>query len=229
MADNQWLEETYCIDYNNQSIQSLVKKLITNEKTTRAQALTFYRYLRDSILFGFEPNFYDMKASEVLAAKRGFCTTKSTLFIALLRAVNIPARHHFVALSSHILDGIIDPRTPYVDHSYVEIKLDSVWIPVDSFIVDRGLFNVSKSLLKKPLGLGIRQDAVNDWDGFNPSFCQYHPSYILKDFGVFNDVGDFYKNCKNPNNKLTILSKLLFYLSVNGANKKIQALRNKKF
>ncbi len=57
-----------------------------------------YNYVRDDVLFGY--NIDDgISASKVLADGYGQCNTKGTLFMALLRACNIPCRvHGFIRL-----------------------------------------------------------------------------------------------------------------------------------
>ena len=49
-----------------------------------------------------------MRASEVLRAKVGYCNTKATLFIALLRAAGVPARQHFVDLRNVLISDFLN-------------------------------------------------------------------------------------------------------------------------
>ena len=225
-SPNDYLAETNYLNYSHPKIQQAILNATQNAITDREKAIAIHDFVRERILFGFSKPFYAMRASEVLEAGKGFCNNQSTIFTAMLRGAKIPARHRFFSLSAKILDGIIDPGTSYVDHAIVEVFLGGKWIPVDSYIVDSAYAKSVQAKLKSAMGLGMRSNASLEWDGINPSYSQFHPDFIEKTFGVYEDVGDFYDQADNPNNKFGLIERLLFPLSINSANKKIQALRS---
>ena len=229
----EFLKETEYLDFNNTKIRSTVNDLIKNAIDNKEKAILVHDFIRDKILFGFNKKFYNMKASEVLEAKKGFCNNKTALFASMLRAAGIPARIVFVDISKHILDNIVDPRTEYVDHSYTEVFLDNKWIKVDSYIVDTQLFNNSmKKLLKenKTLGYGIHKDATDKWDGEHDAFSQYvladSKNISTKEYGVFDDVKEFYQKAPNTWNKANTIQNLVFILFSGAFSKNADKIRN---
>ena len=63
-----------------------------------------YNYVRDDVLFGY--NIDDgISASKVLADGYGQCNTKGTLFMALLRAYNIPSEYMVLRLIKSLQRG----------------------------------------------------------------------------------------------------------------------------
>ena len=138
-AKVEYMNPTHYIDSDHPAIVDAVHTNTAGARDAREKAVRIHDFVRDQVRFGWAPSLYDQKASDVLAAGAGFCNTKSTLFVALLRAAGIPARQHFVNIHAGILDGFIYPGTPYVDHSFAEVWLAGTWWQVDSYIVDRQL------------------------------------------------------------------------------------------
>ena len=219
---NEYLSETSYLNYSDEKIQRVLKTdlAIDSIEGAREKAICIHNYVRDSVLFGFNRRFFDMSASQVLEAKTGFCNNKSTLFVAMLRAVGIPSRLHFVDIDKNILHGIVDPRTPFVDHSYTEVYLDGKWIRCDSYIVDSELFKNARKRLeaeKRRLGWGLHIDGTNQWDGRSDSFSQFVFSdakqISTKDYGVYEDIGEFYnKRASEAWNKPSFMQTCVFYL-----------------
>lgn len=159
-----FLGPTVAIDADAPSIRAQAARLTADARTDRERAVAIHDFVRDEVKFGWQAAFYESRASAVLAARIGFCNTKSTLFVALLRAAGIPARVRFVDLDAGLLRGIVRPGTPYVDHAFTEVYLDGRWIRTDSSIVDRELFDAAHRRLTaegRLLGYGIhRHDRV---------------------------------------------------------------------
>ncbi|MEM7404269.1 MAG: transglutaminase-like domain-containing protein, partial [Pseudomonadota bacterium] len=195
-----------------------------------AKAIRIHDYVRDEIAFGWTDSFYRMSAIDVLKAKVGYCNTKGTLFIALLRAAGIPARQRFVAIPSDVLSGLVDPGTPKVDHSYSEVWLDDRWVRVDSYIVDRPLFIQAQKALAasgRSVGFGIRLGGLTDWNGIDDSFLQFARDDNDTDtehYGVFLDVEDYYQQVDGWN-ELSGLRSLLIPLFIGQATSQVESLR----
>lgn len=228
-----YLVPTKYIDHENSSIRDRVNELIKDCINEEDKAVLIHNFVRDSILFGFNQKFYDMTASQVLQAKQGFCNNKTTLFIAMLRAANIPSRQIFVDISKEILNGILDPPTPYLDHSYTEVYLDKKWIKVDSYIVDSRLFKEAKKKLVEKnirLGYGVNLNGINDWEGKNDAFCQFvlndSANFSTQEFGIFEDIGHFYKAAEKPWSKSNLITKLILFLLSSKFNKNIELIRS---
>jgi hypothetical protein len=71
----------------------------------------------------------------------GQCNTKSTLLMALLRAVGIPCRFHGFTIDKPLQKGAITGLAYWlapqrIIHSWVEVNLESRWIALEGFILD---------------------------------------------------------------------------------------------
>ncbi len=227
------LDPTLYIDSGHPKIISQVKALVGAAQDDVERAVRIHDFVRDHIVFGWAGAFYDQKASEVLASGIGYCNTKSTLFVAMLRAAGIPAKQHFVNINSAILEGILNPGTPYVDHSYTEVFLRGKWLKLDSYIVDTKLANAARRRLQgenRLLGYGVHRDGVSHWDGLSDAFSQYLNNGSIqdlstKDFGVYEDIAAFYRSGQGVN-ELSFGQRLVVRFYVGSANRKAQALRD---
>ena len=233
-APDQWLDETPYINFGHRLVSETALGIAQDKFDPVDKAQAIFRFVRDEIAFGFARGFWDNSASAVLKSRVGYCNTKSTLFVALLRASGIPARQVFVDIHASVLDGIIAPGTPYVDHSYVEVWLNGAWVATDAYIVDRALFEPAQAKTKSErrlMGYGVHQTGLNNWDGRDPSFSQYNqldPRPIsTSHWGVYKDVGDFYRNAESPWNRLNPFLRAGFGTFSAGANRRAEKLRQR--
>jgi transglutaminase-like putative cysteine protease len=229
----QNLQSTELIEASNPKIIALAKEITRSAQSNRAAAVLIHDWVRDQIAFGFPAGFYETTATQSLDAKVGYCNTKVSLFNALLRARSIATRIRMVDLSAQVLQGLLDPGTPYVDHALTEVYLDGRWIKVDSYVADKPLAVVAAKRLANTTikaGFGIHVDGKSDWDGRTDNFIQYMnnetiPNYVLKDHGLFVDVADFYKKAHNPRNRKTLLSGLGIRFGAASINRRIEQIR----
>ena len=233
--DPTFLGATPYVDKDHPNIVAQVAQLTADLGDDASKVMAIFHFVRDKIKFGFANGFWDNKASDVLRSGKGYCNTKSTLFVAMLRRANIPARQVFVEIDATVLRGILDPGTPFVDHSYVEVKLADEWIATDAYIVDAPLFDAASALLEREgalLGYGVHRTGTRDWDGKTPAFAQYNmldPSPIgTKRWGVFADVGAFYRAADAPWNKLNGITRAAVGLFAAPANRRADDLRQER-
>ena len=92
------------LDYSNPSIQELIKGRGWKEIEDFERIKSIYNYVRDEILFGYNIDD-DIPASRVLSDGYGQCNTKGTLFMALLRACDIPCRVHGFTIDKKLQKG----------------------------------------------------------------------------------------------------------------------------
>ncbi len=226
-----WLAATPVIDCGHPAIIAAAERATTGFRTNIDRAVRLHDLVRD-IPFGWAPAFDDQTASEVLASEIGFCNTKSSLFAALLRAVGIPARIHFVAISRRTLRGLITPPGAYVDHSFTEVLLDEHWIATDSYNVDPALHRAAIAHLRAEnaqVGYGAHIHGTCTWDGRANAFSQFVddgsvPDLSDADFGIHADIGAFHasgvgRNRPNP------ISRFAIRMLIIGANRRVNNLR----
>ncbi|MEO1580704.1 MAG: transglutaminase-like domain-containing protein [Pseudomonadota bacterium] len=223
----RFLRETEYLDFSHPALQTLIRRVREDHDDERARAVALHNHVRDNVRFGFTSAFYDMKASQVLLSRQGFCNPKATLLTALLRGAGIPARQRFFGLSSQVLNGLINPGSDYVDHAVVEVWLEERWIRTDSYIIDAELFQAGVLAHTDVLGFGVRRDGGTEWDGETDCFAQFHPDFVARDFGTYDDVGRFYRDAPKPYNRSSWVTRLLSRPATTRANIRISELRNR--
>lgn len=161
---DKYLKPTNLCDFDHPSIVSKAKELTQNTTLQKEMALNIFYFVRDEIRYLMP--YGDNKASDTLVNKFGDCGSKTNLQVALLRAVNIPARYHIAALSKECIKGTVSPLfyrlspeiIPY--HPWCECYLSDKWIKCDT-LYDKALVEV---LLKK--GILTKEDIPTiEWDG----------------------------------------------------------------
>ena len=106
---DKYLRETRMVDFSNPAIQKLIQNMKWKEMGEFERIKAIYNYVRDDVLFGY--NIDDgISASKVLADGYGQCNTKGTLFMALLRACNIPCRVHGFTIDKRLQKGAMTGR-----------------------------------------------------------------------------------------------------------------------
>ena len=233
-APENWLHPTRYIDSSHAAIKGLARRLVGHIHGDRPRALALFAHVRDDVKFGFASGFWDRRASAVARGGIGFCNNKSTLFVALLRASGIPARQVFMEIDARILSGLLDPGTPYLDHSCTEVFLDGRWVLTDAYTVDKAMFEPARAQLSatgQRLGLGVHGGGTVDWDGRLPAFSQFNhihdPKVRGRIWGVYEDVGQFYAQAPRSWNRLNPVLRLSMGLLAASANDTADKLRQK--
>lgn len=194
------LSETPLLDFRAAPIRRLIEergwvRLPPDEKIGAA-----YDFVRDEILFGYNSRD-DLPASRVLADGFGQCNTKSTLFMALLRALGIPCRFHGFTIDKGLQRGVVPelvyPLAPRnILHSWVEVRHEGQWLDLEGFILDRSVlkalqagFPGRSSLCAYGVGTASLQNPGVEWRG-GSTYIQR--TGINQDLGVFPDPDRFY-------------------------------------
>ena len=160
-----------------------------------------YGFVRDEIAFGYNVSD-DLPASRVLADGMGQCNTKSTLLMALLRAVGLPCQFHGFTIDKALQRGAITglayllaPRN--IIHSWVEVWFEDRWVNLEGFILDMPYLSaLQRRFAEVPgpfCGYGAAtpdlQNPDVDWRGAD-TYIQRDG--INHDFGVFDTPDAFY-------------------------------------
>ena len=189
---DRYIQETNMLDYSNTHIQKLIQNRGWLELSDFDRIKAIYNYVRDEILFGY--NIDDsIPASKVLADGYGQCNTKGTLFMALLRACNIPCRVHGFTIDKKLqkgaMTGLVYRSAPKnVLHSWVEVFFEDIWYELEAFILDNEYFSklqqIHSDCVGAFCGYGVAvkdfQHPVIDFDGNN--------TYIQSE-GINQDCG----------------------------------------
>ena len=197
---DKYLISTEVCDCDNPEIKQKAGELIEGTKTPKEAAVRIFKYVRDTILFAGD-KLYPVKASETLKKGTGFCVPKTNLQIALLRAVNIPARYRQLELDKNCLKNLFSddaleslPKTIWY-HPTCECYLDEKWIACDGTFDERLYVGIcEKGILDKSLMPTI------DWDGENDLYT--FKSWLIKDRGTHIFYEDILKKAQEEDDNI---------------------------
>lgn len=222
------LGSTPLVDIDDEHLRHVAHDVAgEGDATTRARHV--HDYVRDRVSFGFSHHFWRVKASEVLEAGRGHAIPKATLFTAMLRAVGVPARMHFVSIESDLLSGLLDLPMPRLDHAVVEVWLGEQWLACDSYVVDPVYFEAASTRLRREgrrWGYGVHVDGRVEWSGRAPSFSQLviggpHALPAAVDLGVRADALALYSQEVPEASVLPMMARLRWRFLARSGNQRI--------
>ena len=227
----QWLGGTQLLDLDDPKLRIQAMRITQLASSATQKAVLIHDFVK-SLPFGCVAAFDHVPAAAVLRAGRGDCHTKGTLFVALLRAANVPARLRFVTLSSKFLAGIIDIPQESITHAVGEVYLSGRWVQTDTYVTDeqfemRALLKLNEQGLR--VGLGIHVNADRYWSGHKASHAQYSdkdPSSLpLKDLGVAHDPKYFYSDRSNNERQSGWTTRLKWMLVAAVVNHRVGKIR----
>lgn len=198
----KYLKETTMLDYSNENIHQLIQSRKWNQLDTFDCLREIYNYIRDEILFGYNVDD-SIKASKVLSDGFGQCNTKGTLFMALLRACDIPCRVHGFTIDKELqkgaMTGFVYKNAPQnVFHSWVEVYFEDKWYELEAFILDKlyleKLQKINSNCTGAFCGYGVAvKDFRNPVIDFNRNNTYIQSEGINQDFGVYDCPDDLLK------------------------------------
>lgn len=232
----KYLKETKMLDYSSKNIQRLIQERKWNDIEEFERLKSIYTFVRDEILFGY--NIDDnISASKVLEDGYGQCNTKGTLFMALLRACNIPCRVHGFTIDKELqkgaMTGIVYKNAPQnVFHSWVEVYFENKWYELEAYIIDieylRKLQRKNSYCTGAFCGYGV---AVKDFKNliidFDRNNTYIQSEGINQDFGVYDSPDDL---LKEHHQEMSVIKAFLYRnLGRHLMNRNVNKIRNLKF
>ena len=201
MSNTDYLKETKLLNFSCDSIQNLINERGWKELDDFNKIKEVYNYIRDEILFGYNVKD-DITAEQVLQDGYGQCNTKGTLFMAILRALNIPCRIHGFTINKELqkgaMTGFVYNNAPQnVLHSWVEVLYNDQWYELEAFILDiKYLNNLQKKFSNCSgafCGYGVAvKDFKNPTIDWNANNTYIQSEGINQDFGVYNTPDELY-------------------------------------
>jgi len=180
MKIENFLRETKYCDYSHPLIQATALKITKKIKGDKERAIALFNYVRDNFPYTFD--YWGIKASETLKKGYGMCTNKNNLFIALLRAVNIPAGYGILRVKAReyfgpiMLDRYKSKVSEVSKHIYSYAYLNNRWVKCDP--------STDKELSEKTSYFNYTTELVV-WDGKNDAMDNIDPKHIINDKGPF--------------------------------------------
>ena len=199
--ENKYLEKTKMLNYDCESIQTLIKSRKWLQLDDYKKIGEIYNFVRNDILFGY--NCSDLlTAEEVLKDKYGQCNTKATLLMALLRGVGIPCRLHGTKVNKYFQSGvtscIISKLAPkYIVHTWAEVLYNDNWIALEGVITDESYVKAIKNKFNNVIGsFSAYAIAVKDLKNLNLEWhgkdIYVQNEAVVMDYGTYDNPDDFF-------------------------------------
>ncbi len=194
------LQPTGLLDFTHPAIEELIANRGWRQLPTYERIGAVYDFVRNEIAFGYNAGD-EIPASTVLADGIGQCNTKSTLLMALLRAVGVPCRFHGFTIDKPLQKGAITGLAyalapQRIIHSWVEVAHEGRWVNLEGFILDMPyLASLQRRFpgRKRFCGYGAATPDLSapevEWRG-RDTYIQ--KDGIADDFGVFDSPDEFY-------------------------------------
>lgn len=213
---NNYLKETKLLDYNNSTIKKLILEKKWQNLPEKEKILQIYNFVRDDVTFGYNSDD-ETAASMILKDNYGQCNTKGILFMALLRAVNVPCRLHGFTINKELQQGALKgiwyklaPKELF--HSWVEVFYNNKWLNIEGFILDldylTALQNKYNNCSGSFCGFAVATNNFKKpevyWEE-GDTFIQKEA--ILADLGVYDDPDSFFKDHRQ---KLNFLKRFIY-------------------
>ncbi len=227
-----YLKPTKLLDFNTSNIESLIKKRKWNYLNQKEKIAAAYDFVRNEIKFGYNSGD-DISASEVLRDGYGQCNTKSTLLMALLRALGIPCRIHGFFIDKKMQKGALTGITylfapKKIVHAWTEVYFNNQWIALEGVIIDdkyldqvrNKLCNFNNGYIGYGISVKDKEKISLCWKGESTYIQSFS---IVEDLGLFNSPDDFFIQYKNTNNKI---KSLLFNFLRKRINKRLDLIRS---
>jgi len=192
---------TPLLDVEHPRIQALIAARGWAALPAQDRVGAAYEFVRNEIPFGYNARD-ELPASAVLADGLGQCNTKSTLLMALLRALGLPCRLHGFTIHKALQRGAIPawayPLTPpRILHSWVEVELDGRWLQLEGFILDQDYLASLQRRFPDARAFCGYGAATPDLARPGVAWCG-QSTYIQRDgiaddFGLFDDPDSFFR------------------------------------
>lgn len=226
------LAATPLLDFTQPSIQGLIAQRGWASLTEFERIGAAYAFVRNELPFGYN-TADDLPASRVLADGIGQCNTKTTLLMAILRALGVPCRFHGFTIDKALQKGAITGIAYWmapgrIIHSWVEVWFDERWVNLEGVILDNSYlaslqqrFRGSRSFC----GYGAATPDLScppvDWSG-GDTYIQKEG--INQDFGVFDSPDAFY--ARHGSNLSGIRRRIFEHVVRHWMNRNVARVRN---
>ena len=218
------LESTPLCDSNNDRIRLKAKEITTNCKTQKESAKRIFSFVRDQILFNATLDIFEKASSTLKGGTVDYCN-KINLHVALLRAIDIPARLQYVQIDKLVLRLFL-PKFLYnrlpnpIGHFWCECYLNNKWIACEAFFdlqLYRGILEM-KTITKEMI------PTIN-WDGMNNLIVL--KNWIIKEAAIYYSFDEIIENeLKKVGFPPKLFCKLFDWVACWGSQSKTNKIRS---
>jgi len=226
-------KQTQLLDRNHPVVAEVAAALEAGNPSPEELIRRVFLFVRDDLRFGFHPEGDLLPASEVIRRRMGQCNNKSIAMKTLFDACGIESRIHFSlidkAIQSGLFRGLMYRVMPQeISHSWVEIRWNDGWVPLDGFINDLPFFTRGKELLKqeqRKVGYSISCAAGPTDAEFSlrgDKFVQM--GSVTEDHGAVDDLPGYFASPRYKN-RPNWLKLFVYRRYVPTVNRRIAAIR----
>lgn len=233
--EKQYLEKTQMLNFDVESIQTLIKNRKWIELNEYNKIGAIYDFVRNEIMFGYNSSDL-LTAEEVLKDGYGQCNTKATLLMALLRSVGIPCRLHGSEVSKYFQRGatswLISVLAPErIVHTWVEVLYMGNWIALEGVITDECYVQAVKDKYKNISGHFAKYAvAVPNLERLNLNWCgkdtYVQNDAVVRDYGVYDTPDIFFESHPQTWSKLKNFAYVHYGRKIMTRN--VSKMRNRK-
>jgi hypothetical protein len=220
-------------DFDHPLVRETAATLTEAAPDMRGKVERLFHYVRDDIKFGFPPKGDLTTASETIRLGIGQCNTKGTLFLALCKAVGIPARLHFSLITKDIQRGLFEGFAyrllpPMLSHAWLDVEIDGSWRRIDGYINDAPFFDAARQALRRcgwNTGFSVACAGGEASIAFAPEeerFVQMEA--VVDDHGIWEEPAAYYRSSAYRN-RPGAFRELMYRLLIGGINDKIARMR----
>lgn len=203
---DKFLQKSEYCDFDDESIRVLSSRIISGLTTDQEKAVAIFNWVRDNILY--RVGLWQKSASGTLREKKGTCTNKANLLVALLRSIGIPAGYGVLRTKGQEYIGpvvvpILRKRIRSVStHVYAYVYLRERWIKCDP---SADLQLSQNTVMINP------QSRLVVWDGEHDATEDLDENHILSEKGPIANIDDIIKK-KSKNGRGVIIKVANLYV-----------------
>jgi transglutaminase-like putative cysteine protease len=180
---HSFLAATPMCDAGDASVRDTAVEVTRDARTPREAAVALFYWVRDQVTYTMGD--WNWRASETLRLRRGTCSNKANLMVAMARSIGIPAGFHvqFVTTPSYFSGSFIPLVQRSVRdkaiHVYVTLFLDGRWVKCDP-TDDKALSDAIEEI--------VPHAKAFDFDGEHDAVIPFAEGSVLSDHGPFPDI-----------------------------------------
>lgn len=180
-----FLAATPMCDSGTSTVRTLAEVVTRDAHTQREAAVALFYWVRDRIEYTMGD--WNWRASETLRVRKGTCSNKANLLVAMARSLGIPAAFHvqYVTTTSYFRGAFIPMVQRAVRdkaiHVYVTLFLDGQWVKCDP-TDDTALCEAVQAIVPHAQAFAF--------DGEHDAVLPFAAGSILSDRGPFTDIDD---------------------------------------
>ncbi len=188
------------LNYEDSAIQNLIESRKWKDLNEFERIGAVYRFVQNEILLGYNKSDR-LTATEVLRDGIGQCNTKATLLIALLRALEIPARLHGAKVTKEfqksLMPNVMAKLAPAIFvHTWAEVFYGGEWIALEGVITDKVYIEALKKrypnqgkFFDYAVAVEDLENLQLDWIG-KDTFVQ--SLAVVEDLGIYGAPDEFF-------------------------------------